>query len=263
FLAWYDTEHEDALVGEYGEIEGLAIAAPSPEPAAGPTGSQPGGDCTESANGVVEITARGIAFDTSCVNVTAGEPFTIVFANEDEDVPHNVAIYPSADDLANPLFQGEVFPGVDTVEYPAAEPLEAGEYYFQCDVHPPMNGTWNAVEGGDGGGGGATGATGPTDGGGGGGGGAVTVTAQNIEFDTDTIELPADTENTITFDNQDAGVQHNIAIFTDDSLSESLFRGEVITGPDTIDYPIPPLEAGEYYFHCDIHPDMNGTVIVA
>jgi plastocyanin len=89
------------------------------------------------------------------------------------------------------------------------------------------------------------------------------VTAQNIAFDTDTIDLPADTETTITFDNQDSGVQHNIAIFTDDTLSEDLFRGDVITGPDTIDYPIPPLEAGEYYFHCDVHPDMNGTVVVA
>jgi plastocyanin len=135
-----------------------------------------------------------------------------------------------------------------------------------------MNGSWNAVAGGgdgDGGGGGgatgATGGTGSTNGGGGGGGGgaAVTVTAQNIAFDTDTIELPADTASTITFDNQDSGVPHNIAIYADDTLSETLFQGELITGPDTIDYAIDPLEAGEYYFQCDVHPDMNGTVVVA
>ncbi|MEX2202785.1 MAG: cupredoxin domain-containing protein, partial [Actinomycetota bacterium] len=265
FVAWYDTEHEDALVGEYGEIEGLAIAAPSPEPVGVPPVVQPGADCTQAVSGVVELTALGIAFDATCVEVPAGEPFTIAFGNEDDGVPHNVAIYPSADDLANPLFQGEIITGLDSVEYQAG-PLDEGEYYFQCDVHPTMNGTWNAISGGEDGGGatGATGSTGAGGGGNGGGGGAtVAVTAQNIAFDTDTIELPADTENTITFDNQDAGVQHNIAIFTDDSLSESLFRGEIITGPDTIDYPIPPLEAGEYYFHCDIHPDMNGTVVVA
>ncbi len=260
FLAWYDTEHEDALVGEYGEIEGLAIAAPSPEPVGVPPVVQPGADCTQAVSGVVQLTALGVAFDATCVEVPAGEPFAIAFGNEDDGVPHNVAIYPSADDLANPLFRGDNVTGVDSIEY-QADPLDEGEYYFQCDVHPTMNGTWNAVAGG--GGGGATGATGSTGGGGGGGGAAVTVTAQNIAFDRDTIELPADTETTITFDNPDAGVPHNIAIFTDDTLSENLFRGEVITGPDTIDYPIPPLEAGEYYFHCDVHLDMNGTVVVA
>jgi plastocyanin len=263
FLAWYDTEHEDALVGEYGEIEGLAIAAPSPEPVGVPPVVQPGADCTVAVNGVVELTALGIAFDASCVEVPADEPFTIAFGNEDDGVPHNVAIYPSADDLANPLFRGENVTGVDSIEY-QADPLEEGEYYFQCDVHPTMNGTWNAVAGGGGGGGGgATGATGSTGGGGGGVGAAVTVTAQKIALDTDTIELPADTASTITFDNQDAGVQHNIAIYSDDTLSETLFQGDVITGPDTIDYAIDPLEAGEYYVHCDVHPDMNGTVVVA
>jgi plastocyanin len=268
YLAWYDTEHEDALLGEYGEIEGLAIAAPSPEPVGVPPVVQPGANCTQSVSGVVQITALGIAFDASCVEVTAGEPFTIAFGNEDDGVQHNVAIYPSADDLTSPLFRGDVVTGVDSAEY-HVDPLDAGEYYFHCDVHPTMNGTWTAVARG-GGGGGATGATGTTGEGGGatgttggGGGGAVTVTAKNLSFDPTTIELPADTESTITFDNQDAGVQHNIAIFTDESLSENLFRGDIVTGPDTMEYTIPPLEAGEYYFHCDIHSDMNGTVRVA
>ena len=29
-----------------------------------------------------------------------------------------------------------------------------------------------------------------------------------------------------------------------------------------LDYAIPPLEPGEYYFLCIVHPNMNGTVIV-
>jgi plastocyanin len=88
------------------------------------------------------------------------------------------------------------------------------------------------------------------------------VVAANLQFDTDTIQLPADTATTITFDNQDAGVQHNIAIYADDSLSEELFNGDLITGPDTIEYEIPALPPGEYYFLCIVHPDMNGTVVV-
>ena len=40
-------------------------------------------------------------------------------------------------------------------------------------------------------------------------------------------------------------------------------RGELITGPDEIQYEIPALDAGEYYFLCIVHPTMNGTVVVA
>ena len=266
YLAWYDTVNQDLLVGAYGDVEGLAIAAPSPEagpPQGGPT-QPPDQECTQAEDGVVTITAQGIQFDTGCIEVPAGEPFQIEFLNEDEQ-PHNVAIYPSADELSADaaLMQGEVFTGVDTRTYDVPA-LDAGGYYFQCDVHPTMNGTLNVVEPGGGGGAtGATGATGETGGGGGGGATSLTVVAQNIAFDTDTIELPADTATTITFQNQDPpDVLHNIAIYSDDSLSEVLFPGDVIPGGETIEYEIPALPAGEYYFRCDVHPNMNGTVVV-
>ncbi|MGH2590233.1 MAG: cupredoxin domain-containing protein, partial [Actinomycetota bacterium] len=89
-----------------------------------------------------------------------------------------------------------------------------------------------------------------------------TVVAQGIAFDTDTISLPAGQPATLTFENRDPD-PHNIAIYTDDSVSESLFQGEIVTGPTTVDYAIPPLDAGEYYFQCDVHPNMNGSVTVA
>ncbi len=85
--------------------------------------------------------------------------------------------------------------------------------------------------------------------------------AQGIAFDTDTISLPADQPSTLTFDNRDT-VPHNIAIYTDSSLSEALFQGEIVTGPATAQYEVPPEPAGEYYFQCDVHPTMNGTVTV-
>jgi plastocyanin len=260
YLAWYDTQHEDVLLGSYGEIEGLSLAEPSPEPTPEPAAPapQPEGDCTPVTDGVLEITAQGLEFDTGCVEAPAGEPFTISFTNEDPD-QHNVAIYPSADELTDPLFRGDIIGGPDTVEY-SVDGLDAGEYYFQCDVHPTtMNGTV-VVDGGGGGGGGTGGNAGGGGQGGDGGQEAVTVTAQNIAFDTDTIDLPADTEGTITLVNEDT-VPHNIAIYTDDTVAENLFRGDTVTG-DTIDYTVPPLDAGEYYFQCDVHPTMNGSVVV-
>jgi plastocyanin len=261
YLAWYDTQHEDALLGAYGEVEGLALAEPSPEPSVelAPPQSEPEEECTQVVDGVVEITASGIEFDTGCIEVPAGEPFTIAFGNEDPD-QHNVAIYQNDQDLTDPLFRGDIFGGPDTMDYSVPR-LDAGEYYFQCDVHPTMNGTVVAIEEGGGGGAGGDGGgdVGGEDGGGG-QGAAVTVTAQNIAFDTDTIELPADTESTITLVNEDTE-PHNIAIYTDDTVAENLFRGDTVTG-DRIDYTVPPLDAGEYYFQCDVHPTMNGSVVV-
>jgi plastocyanin len=89
------------------------------------------------------------------------------------------------------------------------------------------------------------------------------VTAANIAFDTSTIELPAGEAATITFVNEDVGIQHNIAIYEDDTLAVELFGGELITGPAEVDYEIPALEAGEYYFLCIVHPNMSGTVVVS
>jgi plastocyanin len=88
----------------------------------------------------VNVTASGIAFDTSTIDLPANQPSTIHFVNEDNATQHNIAIYPSADDLANPLFRGELLTGPGEIDY-AVDPLEAGEYYFHCDVHPTMSGT--------------------------------------------------------------------------------------------------------------------------
>ena len=60
------------------------------------------------------------------------------------------------------------------------------------------------------------------------------MTAANLAFDPTTISLPAGQASTITFDNQDAGVPHNISIWTDDSYSgDPLFTGELVTGVAT------------------------------
>ncbi|MDP9069554.1 MAG: cupredoxin domain-containing protein [Actinomycetota bacterium] len=91
--------------------------------------------------------------------------------------------------------------------------------------------------------------------------GAAAVSAANVAFSTDTIELKAKTEETIPFVNDDSA-EHNIAIYEDDSATKELFKGEIIPGGQETTYTIPPLAKGEYYFQCDVHPGMNGTVTV-
>ena len=95
----------------------------------------------------------------------------------------------------------------------------------------------------------------------GGGGGASTVVASGNQFDTDTLELTAGEETTLTLENEDQ-VPHNLSIYQDDSLSENLFEGELVDGGSSADYTIPALDKGEFFFRCDVHPPMNGTVTV-
>ncbi len=87
------------------------------------------------------------------------------------------------------------------------------------------------------------------------------VSAANVAFSTDTIELQAKTEETIPFTNDDSA-EHNISIYEDDSAQKDLFKGEIIPGGQQTTYTVPALPKGEYYFQCDVHPGMNGTVTV-
>ncbi len=193
----------------------------------------------------ISLAAKGIAFDKTKLSVPAGKPFAIAFDNEDAGIQHDVQVFDNESFTGTPLMNGEIVTGPAKVTYEAPA-LDPGTYYFHCSVHPAqMQGTIEATP--------------PTPGG---GGARVTVAAQGLQFDTDRIELPAGAPSTIHFENNDPGIQHNIAIFTDSSLGTNLFRGEIVTGPAAVDYRIPPLELGTYYFHCDVHPTMSGTVVV-
>jgi plastocyanin len=238
-----------SLAGMVGAVAGVAMVAGGVAVASLGAGQRGEGGGPSQA---ITIVAVNLAFEPTTVTVPAGQPFQIVLDNQDAGVQHNVQIFPGAELSGTPLFAGDLVTGPAQITYDVPA-LDAGTYAFNCVVHPNMTGTIEAVEGGGGGGGG---------GGEGGGGPSIQVAAENIAFDTDTIELPPDTPATIVFDNRDAGVQHNIAIYEDDTLATVLFQGELVTGPDTIEYRIPPLPAGEYYFHCDVHPNMSGTVVV-
>ena len=91
----------------------------------------------------------------------------------------------------------------------------------------------------------------------------TTVVALNTAFDVSELELKANAENTITFDNQDDGVDHNISIYQDQeaglAFENAIYEGDIVTGPDTAEYTFEGPEPGDYYFQCDVHPNMNGT----
>ena len=96
-----------------------------------------GSEGAESAAGIESIEAASFAFSTEELALPADEEVELEFVNEDA-APHNVAIYES--EGGKPLFQGETISAGQQTTY-AIPALEAGEYHFQCDVHPSMAGT--------------------------------------------------------------------------------------------------------------------------
>ncbi|HSK93223.1 MAG TPA: cupredoxin domain-containing protein [Candidatus Angelobacter sp.] len=97
-------------------------------------GSDPGVDPSDAD---VTVTSVDMAFAPVTVTAPAGEAFTLALVNEDA-MPHNVAIYTDAS-RSEKLFEGEmVTDGSVVYEIPA---LDAGEYFFDCSLHPNMTGT--------------------------------------------------------------------------------------------------------------------------
>ncbi|HEX3299454.1 MAG TPA: cupredoxin domain-containing protein [Actinomycetota bacterium] len=235
--------------------------------------TSPGASAEGSGGGVsTSITASGLQFNTDSLTFVAGKPTQFTFNNDDAGVPHNLAIYTDSSAKKN-LFRGEIVTGVAKGNYtiPALKP---GTYFFRCDIHTDMTGTVTVTPAGGGTGPPPSGppassaapptsaAPPPSSGAPPPGGDTTTVTASGLAFDTQTITLPANKPYTLTFDNQDSGVPHDIAIFPDASATNPLFTGPIVVGVNTVQYQIPALKPGSYYFHCDVHPDMNGTVTV-
>lgn len=191
----------------------------------------------------VAISAANLAFDKSELSVAGGGDVTIEFDNR-EAIPHNVAVY-TGPDAAQPVFQGEIFPGPAKKTYTFKAPAP-GKYFFRCDVHPAqMTGTLVVAEGG---------AKEP--------GGGLKVSAKGLAFDTKEIALSSGGPATIEFDNQEAQ-PHNIAVYEGTSAGgKSVFKGEIFTGPAKRKYSFAAPPPGRYYFQCDVHPTMNGTVVV-
>ena len=209
------------------------------------------------------VVAKNLAFDTKEIDLPAQSPTALTFDNQDPGTTHNIHIF-TDDTMATSLFDGADVEGPATQTY-SVPPLDAGTYYFHCDTHPTMHGSVKVTAGPGGGGSPSPSQTATESPSGGGGGGApatASISASALTFSTDTLSFPADTPVSLTFDNKDAGVPHNVAIYQDQAYTQAKFNGEIVTGPTTATYDVPPLAAGTYYFKCDVHPTMNGTVSV-
>ena len=86
-----------------------------------------------------------------------------------------------------------------------------------------------------------------------------TVVAKDMKFQNGSVEVKAGQNVTLHFDNEDSA-PHNVAIFKDSSASSPISVGQVISS-SKVDQVIPALVAGTYFFRCDVHHDMTGTIV--
>lgn len=91
---------------------------------------------------------------------------------------------------------------------------------------------------------------------------SLTLVASNMLFDTSELKA-APGKVTITIDNQDAGIPHNLQVFKGtDNSGESLAKTEVAAGPAKHSVTL-ELQKGSYFYQCDVHPTtMMGKLIV-
>ena len=187
--------------------------------------------------------AAANGFATNVLSVEQNTPIDLEFDNEDDGVGHNVQIFSGEDASGAPVFTGAIVTGPAKTVY-HVPPLAQGGYFFHCEVHPTtMTGTITAEEGA----------------------GGVRLVAKDTAFDTDQIQLAPDAPTSLTFDNQDQGVPHNVSIYDDpqSASGDQLFTFQPFPGPAQQTFDVPAIPAGQYYFQCDVHPVMNGTVVVA
>jgi plastocyanin len=148
YLSWYDSVNQNLMVGVQGDVQNILVANPPPSivPSFGASGPA---NCT-GKKAVLDVVAQNTAFDPTCLIAPASSPFTINFDNKDTGATgtHNVDVYDK-----NPADGGTSLAALVPKPGPLQESLnvgalDAGSYYFQCDVHPlQMFGTLAVVKG--------------------------------------------------------------------------------------------------------------------
>ena len=149
-LAWYAPDQQDLAFGTFADAGEITVAKPSPSlvlSTEAPAGAECSSDTTKPTTDITiaaPVGAAGTGFDQTCIVAPAGQKLSLTFDNQDPGVPHNVDFLTKSG--GDELFQsGLPAPGPETQTNPGVAPQKEGTYYFQCDVHTNMNGTFLVV----------------------------------------------------------------------------------------------------------------------
>lgn len=95
----------------------------------------------------------------------------------------------------------------------------------------------------------------------------LTITSKNSALDTTEATVRAGRQVIVRFQNEDGGVFHNWALYESEEAAKSgakaIAASELKAGPVVQEVVMGALEAGAYYFRCDVHPTTMYGVLVA
>jgi plastocyanin len=151
-LAWYAPDQQNLVFGTYAEADSISLAKPSPSlvlSTEAPAGAECSADTVKPTTDITvtaSVGAAGTGFDQTCIVAPAGEQLSLTFENKDTGQLHNADFYTEAPPTGTELFKsGDPAAGPETQTEPNVPPQKEGTYYFQCDVHTNMNGTFLVV----------------------------------------------------------------------------------------------------------------------
>jgi plastocyanin len=95
----------------------------------------------------------------------------------------------------------------------------------------------------------------------------IDIVAIGQVFSKAELEVPAGAPFRILLDNQDTRTAHGVAIGVGDTpavarKAELVYKGQILQGPGIQAYDVPALAPGTYWFFCQPHASMNGTITV-
>ena len=92
-----------------------------------------------SQNVTINLVVENFTFSPGTITVPAGASVTLNFNNKDS-MPHNFALYTNSTAQTS-IFIGQIVTAA-AVTYKFTAPTAPGTYFFRCDVHPAMTGTF-------------------------------------------------------------------------------------------------------------------------